>query len=108
MRRINRFGENFPASKTNAIVYPSPCASLHGLRRAFSITAPRPVADSTNGPGLRGEHVRPHAYNIRALHSSTSVDEGRGEPGADEPRTGPADLRGGGAGAGPAGAVYYE
>ena len=38
-------------------------------------------------------------YNICTHQFVYIVDEGRGEPGADEPRTGPADLRGGRAGA---------
>src|SRR5580700_9861622 len=48
----------------------------------------------------------PPPYNICALQSSTFLDEGRGQSGADEPRTGPADFRSGYAGAVPAGQVH--
>src|ERR1039458_7324266 len=43
--------------------------------------------------------VLPAPTIFASPNSSTCVDEGRGEPGADEPRTGPANLRGGQAGA---------
>src|SRR5712691_172583 len=39
-------------------------------------------------------------------HSSTTVGEGRGEPGADGTRTGPANLRSGQAGAVPAAQLH--
>src|SRR5271166_5816519 len=75
-----------------------------GGKYCARLTSPQPSDISHSS--MRALARAPTPTIFAPPHSSTPVDEGRGEPGAHEPRTGPADHRRDQAGAVPAAQLH--